>query len=218
MEGRLSVRNPDFSVAKVAPSVTNDTERLSLAVSDGMSFSDEQCVRRCLNGHPEEFRHLVDRYQSALARCLRVRLGNADEAAEVAQESFVRAYFDLGRLRKPAAFFAWVWGIADRVVKEARRAPARRRFVAFEQAEEAELDAKSDPDDDIEVSLAVARLPEPYREVVLLRFYGGRSCAQISEDLDVPLGTVTKRLSRAYTLLRELLHERCRGGVDEVTR
>ncbi len=50
---------------------------------------------------------------------------------------------------------------------------------------------------------AVARLPDTYREVILLRFYGGQSCAEISRDLGVPLGTVTKRLSRAYALLRE---------------
>ena len=52
---------------------------------------------------------------------------------------------------------------------------------------------------------AVTRLPDTYRQVILLRFYGGRSCAEISQNLGVPLGTITKRLSRAYTLLRERL-------------
>ncbi len=52
---------------------------------------------------------------------------------------------------------------------------------------------------------AVAKLPEVYREVVWLRFYEGHSCAEISRDLDVPIGTVSKRLSRAYALLRDHL-------------
>ena len=58
-----------------------------------------------------------------------------------------------------------------------------------------------------EVTRAVGELPEIYRQVVLLRYYAGLSCAEISRDLEVPLGTATKRLSRAYSLLREYLQE-----------
>ncbi len=92
-----------------------------------MSPSDEQCVRSCLDGHPEAFRHLVERYQTPLLRHLRLRLGNVGEATEAAQEAFVRAYFALGDLRKPEAFFSWLLGIADRVAKETHRAAKRRR-------------------------------------------------------------------------------------------
>jgi len=51
----------------------------------------------------------------------------------------------------------------------------------------------------------VAGLPEPYREVILLRYYGDCSCAEVAERLGVPLGTVTKRLSRAYDEMRRSL-------------
>ena len=183
-----------------------------------MSQPDEQCVRSCLDGHPEAFRHLVDRYQSSLTRCLCARLGNAEEAAEVAQETFVRAYFALGELRKPSAFFSWLWGIADRVAKEAQCAAKRRRIVSWEQAEAAELAGKDDVPIDTEVTEAVAKLPDVYREVIALRFYGGQSCAEISRQLDVPLGTVTQRLSRAYRLLRERLGARLRNQDSEVPR
>ncbi len=67
---------------------------------------DEQCIQSCLNGHPAAFRHLVERYQTPLRRCLCARLGNAEEATEAAQETFVRAYFALSELRKPASFFS----------------------------------------------------------------------------------------------------------------
>lgn len=53
----------------------------------------------------------------------------------------------------------------------------------------------------------MAELPEPYREVVLLRYYGELSCSRIADQLEKPLGTVTKRLSRAYAMLRESLRE-----------
>ena len=60
---------------------------------------------------------------------------------------------------------------------------------------------------DYALEAAVAGLPEAYRTVVLLRYYGGLSCSGIAEQLGMPLGTVTKTLSRAYTLLRETLQQ-----------
>ena len=51
----------------------------------------------------------------------------------------------------------------------------------------------------------MAGLPEAYKQVILMRFYGGQSCAEIGRNLGVSLGTVTSRLSRAYALLREAL-------------
>src|SRR4030042_4878129 len=100
-----------------------------------MSPSDDECVRACLNDHPEAFRPRVRRYETPLTRHLCGRLGNADEAAEAAREAFVRAYFALGGLRNPAVFLPWLLGIADRVVKETRRAARRHRTVEWEQGE-----------------------------------------------------------------------------------
>jgi RNA polymerase sigma-70 factor (ECF subfamily) len=55
---------------------------------------------------------------------------------------------------------------------------------------------------------AIAALPETYRQVILLRYYEGLSCQEIATRLDLPLGTVTKTLSRAYALLRQELKAR----------
>ena len=60
---------------------------------------------------------------------------------------------------------------------------------------------------DYELEKAIARLPDSYREVVLLRFYANLSCSQIAENLEMPIGTVTKQLSRAYAKLRQLLEK-----------
>ena len=170
-----------------------------------MSQPDEECVRSCLDGNPGAYRHLIERYELPLRRYLRARLGDAEEAREAAQETFVRAYFGLGELRKPGAFFTWLIGIADRVTKETYRAAKKRRTVPWEEVELADQSDKQDACSDETVTEAVAKMPDVYREVVLLRFYGGYTCAEISRDLNVPLGTVTKRLSRAYDLLREHL-------------
>jgi RNA polymerase sigma-70 factor (ECF subfamily) len=178
--------------------------------------SDDQWVRRCLGEQPDAFRHLVERHEGALVGYLIGRLADREEAAEAAQETFVRAYFALGKLHKPEAFFSWLLGIADRVTKEVRRKRQRRpaSLDACAEPAAAETAETTRP----ELSQAVAALPEPYREVILRRYYGGRSCAEISRDLDIPVGTVTKRLSRAYALLREALREDERTTKVEVRR
>jgi RNA polymerase sigma-70 factor (ECF subfamily) len=183
-----------------------------------MSLSDRECIQSCLNDHPEAFRYLVQRHQVALTRYLRGRLGNAEDAAEAAQEAFVRAYFALPRLRKPEGFLTWLLGIADRVVKETLRAARRSRTLDLEQAEPLAPDDPRQSGDEGATTEAVAGLPDTYREVIVLRYYGGQSCAEISRSLDVPLGTVTKRLSRAYAMLRDRLDGRLAGAENEVQR
>ncbi len=180
--------------------------------------ADEQCVRSCLNGEPAAYRHLVERYQLPLVGHLSARLGNVEEATEAAQETFARAYFGLPKLKKPSSFFSWLLGIADRVAKETHRASARRRSLDCEQLEPDKVADKQDAHTDESVSEAVAKLPDIYREVVLMRFYAGQSCQELSRDLDVPLGTVTKRLSRAYALLREHLGAKFPNRESEVSR
>jgi len=183
-----------------------------------MAASDEQCIRLCLDDHPDAFRRLVERYQCPLWRYMRRRLRGGEEADEATQETFVRAYFAIGQLRKPEAFLAWLFGIAERVVKEMRRGAERRKAAALEQLDPAETADRAGADDETGLAEAVAKLPDVYREVVLLRYYGGQSCAEIGAGLGVPLGTVTKRLSRAYALLREQLRPTAVNPNSEVTK
>jgi RNA polymerase sigma-70 factor, ECF subfamily len=113
----------------------------------------------------------------------------------------------LRNLHKLGSFFSWLVGIADRVVRETWRDQKRRQCVAFDERQTPQSHADSGDSPDPHVTEAVGRLPDAYREVVLLRFYGEMSCAEIGRNLDLPIGTVTKRLSRAYALLRECLQE-----------
>jgi RNA polymerase sigma-70 factor (ECF subfamily) len=171
-----------------------------------MSENDKYYVERCLDGHPDDFRYLVRRYQAALLANLAGKLGDKDRAEEATQETLVRAYFNIGKLRKPDSFFSWLLGIADLVAKEQRRKEQlqRRRQIVRSFAEEA---PPTELSQDYALESAIAELPEAYRKIILLRYYGGHSCNQIAEQLDMPLGTVTKTLSRAYAMLREALQQ-----------
>ena len=77
-----------------------------------MTENDKYYIERCLDGHPDDFRYLVRRYQAVLLAHLAGKLGSRDKAEEAAQESFVRAYFNMNKLRKPGSFFSWLLGIA----------------------------------------------------------------------------------------------------------
>jgi len=171
-----------------------------------MELTDKEYVERSRDGSPEDFRLLVHRYQKPLFAWLAGRLGNASEAEEAAQESFVRAFLALKKLRKPESFHAWLMGIAGRVVQEHFRSEARHARDR-EAAETLVADAPADsPDSSLEEVIAV--LPETYRQVILLRYYEGLSCQEIATRLEMPLGSVTKNLSRAYALLRTELQAR----------
>ena len=193
-----------------------------------MTETDTYYIERCLDGHPDDFRYIVRRYQAVLLAHLAGKLGNKNRAEEAAQESLVRAYFNMNKLQKPESFFSWLLGIADRVAKEHQRKDQirRQRETIRSFSQEAPTAARpkawtgSDPtssgSQDYALEAAVAELPAGYRKVVLLRYYGDRSCSQVAEQLDMPLGTVTKTLSRAYAMLRKSLQQKEEKQVSEV--
>jgi RNA polymerase sigma-70 factor, ECF subfamily len=169
-----------------------------------MCLADEEHVQQCLDGEPDAYRWLVQQHQNALRAYLVGRLGSRDLAEEVAQEAFVRAYFLLGRLRKGQSFRPWLIGIAVRAGQELLR--AQKRFPATGDMLDIPAPVKSDNGAREELlPAAVAGLPAVYREAILLRFHAGLTCAEMSQNLGLPISSVTKRLSRAYALLREAL-------------
>ncbi len=181
-----------------------------------MSQTDKYYIERCLDGHSDDFRYLVRRYQTVLLAQLTGQLGSKDKADEAAQESFVRAYFNLEKLKKPDSFFSWLLGIAKRVTKEHQRNEQRhRREIVRSFSEKVPGPELSQ---DYALERAIAELPDSYRKLILLRYYGGYSCSQVAEQLDIPLGTVTKKLSRAYAVLRKSLRQQKRDENCEVQK
>ncbi len=180
-----------------------------------MTETDTFYIGRCMNGHPDDFRFWVERYQGALLGHLVSQVKNRDHAEEAAQESLVRAYFNIQSLQKPKRFFAWLLGSSDRVAKELQRKDQNRRRRDSNHAP-TEQRSESSFSRNVSLEAAVAQLPENYLQLILLRYYSQMSCKQISERLEQPIGTVTKTLSRAYSQLRETMTQQDAGNESEV--
>jgi RNA polymerase sigma-70 factor (ECF subfamily) len=162
--------------------------------------SDTAIIERCVSGQTNDFRVLVDRHAEAVRASVRPRVQSIGEAEDVAVETFSRAFMLLKQLRDRAAFRAWLVGIAHRIVMERHRRPAATALpVAYATATALASDA--DPD----LHRALEGLPEPLRQIVVLRFFHGLACPEIAQHLNQPVGTITKQLSRAYALLRHAL-------------
>jgi RNA polymerase sigma-70 factor (ECF subfamily) len=97
-------------------------------------------------------------------------------------------------------------GIAHRVASEYQRKDKtllrqKNDLTVFPTTSSAEWQP------DVDLDRAIADLPDAYREIILLRFYSGQSCRKVAESLEIPLGTATKMLSRAYAMLRRSLEK-----------
>lgn len=169
-----------------------------------METPDSQRIARCLDGQPQEYRHLVNRYKAPLLGYLARQAGSHDEVDDIVQEAFVRAYFNLAKLQNPDSFYPWLVGIARRVRQEKIRMETKQR-QALETLRRQKPPAPFSTDYDLE--RAIAELPGPYQRLIRLRYFTGLSCRELAQQLQIPFGTVTKQLSRAYAMLRRSLFQ-----------
>lgn len=176
---------------------------------------DAQLIGQTLAGQSAAFGHLVEKYQDRLYNTVVHVAGNAEDAKDVVQETFVQAFLKLGTFRRDSAFYTWLYRIAFNIA-----ATHRRRRTAMRAAEQASLDGTRDraagecPSNRIErderidqVRDAIGRLGDEHRVVLVLREIDGCCYETIAEILDLPVGTVRSRLHRARMQLREELRE-----------
>ena len=190
-----------------------------MAVTDKIpQLSDERLVELSLDGDEGAFGILVRRYQRRLTAFLSQLVGDIELARELSQEAFVRAWSALERFNPKYRFSTWLFRIAHNLgIDQLRRrrlqtTPLYRTDSEGDEVEVVVPDLEKDPLGHLENRALASELrqvidglrPE-YRELVLLRHFGGLSYQEIADFTEMPLGTVKNKLFRAHSVLRRAL-------------
>ena len=181
-------------------------------------ITDERLVELALDGDEQAFGTLVRRYQRRLTAFLSQLVGDVELARELTQEAFVRAWSALARFDPRYRFSTWLFRIAHNLgIDQLRR--RRLKTVSLyrtdSEGDEMEVvvaDIDKDPLGHLENRALASELREvidglrpEYRELVLLRHFGGLSYQEIADFKGMPLGTVKNKLFRAHSVLRRAL-------------
>jgi RNA polymerase sigma-70 factor (ECF subfamily) len=187
-----------------------------------MGRSDEELVEACQAGEASAFDVLVARWEDRIRGAAYRFLGSEEEARDVAQEAFLKAYRALGSFKREARFSSWLYQIATNLCRDRLRRRRTRSAVSLEELEEAgPVIVETRPGahellQQLDLARAVRRavhaLPEEQREVVILKEYQGLTFLEIAQSLDLPVSTVKTRLYRGLGQLRLRLE---REGVRE---
>jgi len=176
----------------------------------GWGASDAELASAARAGSSDAFARLADRHQAALRAFLRRTCGDWAEADDLAQETLLTAWSQLGRWRPDASFRAWLCGIGYRKQMTWRRGRARAARRDMQYLETGDTPSGASAEDRIAVREAMQSLPLDQRAAVALCLAADFSHAEAAEALGAPLGTVKSHVARGRARLLQAL-----GADDE---
>lgn len=188
------------------------------------SMSDTALVELVLNGDQDVFSVLVERYKDAVQNLAYRMLGNATEAEDITQETFVRAYTQLGTYKPVHKFSTWLLSIASHLAIDQLR---RRRFLALPLEDvpflEWIVDVGMSPEQSAlqgeqqdEIQKYLQMLPSKYRAVIVLRYWHDFSYEEIARALSLTQPLVKARLHRARELLARYMQKNTTNEEEQI--
>jgi len=186
----------------------------ALAIDPATAVDDQTLVAETLAGHGEAFGTLVERYDRAVYHLAYRTVRDAEEARDVAQEAFFKAFRSLKTFRPEAKFSTWIFSITYHACCD--RLARRKRYSNEELPDRADPGAGPEQEaiageEARRLRAAIARLPEKYRSVITLYHLQGRQYEEIAQVLEIPIGTVKTHLFRAKEQLRRMLNQAATG-------
>jgi RNA polymerase sigma-70 factor, ECF subfamily len=184
----------------------------------GRQDGDEaELIERAAKGDSQAFGQLVERYQRRVVGVAMAVVHNQDDAIELAQETFIRAYENLSKFESRSSFSTWLYRIAANLSIDFRRREGRHVVLRGEDADSEFNRIPSDQGDSFKEASrtelsgrlreALGELTPEHRAVILLREVEGLSYDEISDVLQCPRGTVMSRLHYARGRLRGILKD-----------
>jgi RNA polymerase sigma-70 factor (ECF subfamily) len=184
-----------------------------------MTKSDEELVTLSMSGDADSFNQLVLRWERPIYALAYRVIGREEEARDVVQETFLRAFRGIRNFRGQAKFSSWIYRIALNLCRDWIRRE-RRAMIAQppEGVDLIELAAEQEPAESIEdlvarhdmgqiVARLMARLPDEQRTAIILKEYHGMTFQEIADLQGVPLSTVKTRLYQGLSVLRRHLQQ-----------
>ncbi len=187
--------------------------------------TDAALVEKFRAGDRRAFDRLVQRWQDPVYRVAWRYTGSADEAMDVTQNTFVKAWTRIDSLDEPTRFGAWIYRIARHQCLDHLKTAHRQRFVAISslgpQGDDATVQedipddsAQSSPQHTMEqrqtsdiLNQALDRIPEEQKMIIILKEYEGLKFREIADILDLPENTVKSRLYYGLNALRKLFSQ-----------
>ncbi|RHW35032.1 RNA polymerase sigma factor SigW [Lysinibacillus yapensis] len=176
-------------------------------------------IKQVLKGDQSAFSDIVNLYQHKLYQICYRMLGNQQEAEDISQEAFVRAYINLHTFDQKRKFSTWLYRIGTNLCIDRIRKKKPDYYLDAEVAGTDGLNMYSQiaskeqlPEETVQqlelqdrIQYEIGRLPDKYRSVIVLKYIEELSLQEISEILDMPLGTVKTRIHRGREALRKQL-------------
>ncbi len=184
--------------------------------------ADRELLEAVLEGDNTAYRGLVEKYQGRVYSMVYGMVRNREDARDITQEAFVKAYRNLAGFRLEASFYTWLYRIAMNLAIDYTRKRKRREIAGFDEQIAAkdqdggisELHHGDSPRKALErkqllgrIMDAMQKLSDDQRQVILLREVEGLSYREISEVMEIPEGTVMSRLFYARKKLQKLLSD-----------
>jgi RNA polymerase sigma-70 factor (ECF subfamily) len=169
---------------------------------------DREAVEACQRGEREAFDRLVERYQRDIYRLCYRYVNNHEDASDMAQEVFLKAYRAIGRFRGDSSFSTWLYRIAVNTClnfRASRRPPPQELSDAVPDRSPAVTERMEGDESAARVRAAVSRLPEKQRATVILKVYHDLTHEEVAGILGSTVGTVKANLFHALGKLRKLM-------------
>jgi len=168
-------------------------------------MTDNEAILACLSGDKNSYKWIVEKYKYRAYNSALIFTGNREDAMDLSQEAFIRAYRALQRFDQNRSFFTWYYQILKNLCINYLHSKRRRHQVSIDDPDHQYLspveNSSMSPDEALEkmernklIWNAIQNLDEADREIILMKEFQEFSYKDIAESLDIPIGTVMSRL------------------------